>query len=91
MQTSTRWFRPHNSSLIDEVRFNVAESKLYIRFHGGKVYRYNLFPVRVYNEFTLAESKGSFFHQKIRPFFTAARVPTGFPKAVEVEVAAQAA
>lgn len=70
--------------MIAEVRYNTPEHKLYVQFHDGNVYRYENVSLSKYVWFRGADSAGKFFTSKIKPFYPATRVPTGFPRAVAI-------
>lgn len=76
-----RSFKPTNSSIISEVRYNDDNSALYIAFHTGLVYRYADVSLSRYVHFRDAESAGSYFNNRIKPTYPAVNLPYGFPKA----------
>ena len=61
------------SSNIEEIGYS-DDSKLLVRFKGGKVYEYADVPADLFNEFRAAQSVGSFFHKNILGKFETATV-----------------
>lgn len=58
--------KPVESSTIKSVGYDREAKALEIEFSSGRLYQYYDVPDEIYNEFTLAPSKGSFFHGKIK-------------------------
>ncbi len=75
-------FKPEQSAIIDEVRYNKGNQKLYVKFTSGEVYRYDGVSTSKYVWFRSADSAGEFFSRNIKPNYPASRLPHGFPKAV---------
>lgn len=55
-----------NSSLIKEIDFNDASQTITVKFNNGKKYRYLGATQKLYDDFTNSDSKGKFFHAKIK-------------------------
>ena len=55
------------SEAIDEIAYDEERSTMFVRFAHGGWYSYFAVPKRVYEEFIAAESRGRFFHDRIRP------------------------
>jgi hypothetical protein len=54
------------STAIDAIDYDVARSKLLVRFRSGERYVYVGVPGEVHHSFLDAESKGRFFQAEIR-------------------------
>lgn len=66
------------SNVIDEAAYDPSSATLYLNFKSGSVddwYMYLNVPIKVFTEFTLADSKGIFFSKKIRGKFEGGKVP----------------
>jgi lysyl-tRNA synthetase class 2 len=55
-----------NSTAIREIDYDAASAKLLVRFVSGERYVYVGVPAEVCRSFVDAESKGRFFHARIR-------------------------
>ena len=55
-----------NSDNVLKTTYFPKAQRLYIAFSRGQTYRYDNFPMDIYNEFEKAESQGKFFHSKIK-------------------------
>lgn len=64
---------PVKSSTMTHVLYNLSERVLLIKFTSGVVYSYYNVPETVYRALMAAESKGRYFNQNIKSFFTAER------------------
>jgi len=62
------------SSNIQAVRYDANAQMLQIRFRDSGIYEFTGVPQHVYNAFSLAPSKGKFFHANIRGTFTSQKV-----------------
>jgi hypothetical protein len=58
-----------DSSVFEAVAYRGGERQLYLKFHGGRVWRYFDFPVHQYDEFLASESLGRYFGKHIRGQF----------------------
>ena len=58
-----------DSRAFAEVAYDDNKHQLYVRFHGGKIYRYFEFPRHQYDELLAAESRGAYFAEQIRGKF----------------------
>ncbi len=58
------------SSNITSVDYNEQERFLIVEFSGGIKYKYEKVQIREYNDFINAESKGKFFHKRIKSNYT---------------------
>jgi hypothetical protein len=58
-----------DSRAFAAVAYRQGKRRLYVRFHGGKIYRYSDFPRHQYDELLAAESKGTYFAEYIRGKF----------------------
>jgi hypothetical protein len=54
------------SEAIAEIRYDAAQSTMFVRFVDGEWYSYFDVPARVHDAFAAAESHGRFFHDHIR-------------------------
>lgn len=70
----TRWRTPVASSSIASVGYDDEASTLELAFHSGGVYRYADVPRDVYEGMLAADSKGRYFHERIRGRFDYRRV-----------------
>ena len=59
-------FSPVKSGNIKARAYDAQEKKLYLRFWSGKTYAYHPVEADFFKEFEAAESKGGFFHSRIR-------------------------
>lgn len=57
---------PLDSSALKAVAYLSAKRLLYLEFQSGERYRYFEFPPERYQDFLAAESKGTYFAQRIR-------------------------
>jgi lysyl-tRNA synthetase class 2 len=62
------------SSAIIDIRYEAAETALYVTFVDGDRYRYAGVPAAVHSAFIAAESKGRFFAAEIRDRYPYRRV-----------------
>jgi hypothetical protein len=58
-----------DSTVFTSATYDEDKRELYLRFHGGDVYRYFRFPLYQYDEFLAAESQGRYFAANIRDKF----------------------
>ena len=58
-----------DSRAFAAVAYRRGKRQLYVRFHSGKIYRYFDFPPDQYDELLAADSKGTYFAEKIRGKF----------------------
>ncbi len=58
-----------DSSVFEAVAYRREERRLYLKFHGGRVWRYFDFPAHEYDEFLASESLGRHFGKHIRGKF----------------------
>ena len=58
-----------DSSVFEAVGFRDGERQLYLKFHGGRVWRYFDFPAYQYEEFLTSEFLGRYFGKRIRRKF----------------------
>lgn len=65
---------PVTSSNLRSVGYSPLQQILEVEFSTGAVYQYSGVPQDVYDEFMGAESKGSYFYQRIRSTYTFIRV-----------------
>lgn len=63
-----------DSSGISSVGYSKESAVLELEFSSGKVYRYFAVPSSVHAELMKAESKGTFFNQRIKDVFPFARI-----------------
>lgn len=63
-----------DSSNIASIGYKKTEKLLEIRFNNGSVYQYSDVPQDIYEGLQSAESKGKFFHSKIRTGFSFKKV-----------------
>jgi hypothetical protein len=61
---------PLGSSVFTFAAYRAGARQLYLRFHGGDIYRYLECPAAVYGGLLAAESKGRYFSQHIRNRFS---------------------
>jgi hypothetical protein len=59
-----RWV-PVESRAFQAAAYGRNEQSLYLRFRSGEVYRYLDVPVKRYQEFLAADSKGRYFRESI--------------------------
>jgi KTSC domain len=65
---------PHKSEMTTHHGFDANEGGLHLTFkNGGSTYSYPI-PEDLYNEYLAADSKGQFFHKRIKPHFTGTKV-----------------
>lgn len=60
---------PVQSRHITEIGFDVDTHTLYVKFVSGALYQYADVPETTYKSFSVAESKGKFFHRVIKDKF----------------------
>lgn len=60
---------PVNSSAMTYVYYDEDTAELDVTFVGGKIYRYVGVPLAIYVGFLEAESKGTFFNERIKEVF----------------------
>jgi len=66
LSSSPGGFVPVKSSVLDSVRYDADSHSLVILFDNGDIYEYRDVPPEVYRGLLKAESKGRYFHEKIR-------------------------
>ena len=74
-----RWTLPVDSSVFRSAAYEEQSCVLELHFRDGAVYRYADVPVHVYIEFTLAQSKGRYFHAQIRHRYSYRQVESRAP------------
>lgn len=60
------------SNVIEEAAYDPGTATLYLNFKSGSIddwYAYFKVPIKVFTEFTLADSKGLFFSKKIKAVY----------------------
>lgn len=62
--------KPVESSQIHAVGYDADTKTLRIHFKSGGVYDYSDVPPTLHQELLAAKSVGSFFHHKVRGFYT---------------------
>jgi len=62
------------SSNIASIGYDQNATTLEIEFHNGSVYQYFEVPLEVYQNFIQAESKALFFSERIKGYFSYAKV-----------------
>lgn len=65
----TAAFTPVKSKNIAGVAYDPATQTLSLKFHDESIYDYSPVPAGVHTEFMQSESKGSFFHSRIRTHY----------------------
>ncbi len=55
-----------NSSLILSAGYDETNNTLELTFSGGTIYQYSNVPQQIFEELLEADSKGSYYHSKIR-------------------------
>lgn len=68
-------FDSPESSTILGGSYDPTTSTLTVRFVTGKTYDFGSFPLKLWREFYLAASKGSYFGKVIRPMFAGVARP----------------
>lgn len=67
------------SNVIEEAAYDPSTATLYLNFKSGSVndwYAYLKVPIKVFTEFTLADSKGIYFSKKIRGVYEGGKLPS---------------
>ena len=59
--------QPVDSSAIARIGYDPKAGEAYVEFHDSNVYAYGGVPLDVFEEFTEAESKGTFLNTAIKP------------------------
>ena len=54
------------SSVFEAVSYRDGERQLYLKFHGGRAWRYFDFPAHQFDEFLGSDSLGRYFAKHIR-------------------------
>lgn len=57
------------SSVFEAVAYRDGERQLYLKFHGGRAWRYFDFPAHQFDEFLGSDSSGRYFTKHIRGKF----------------------
>ena len=60
----------NNSKAIQTIIYNQEKSQMMIKFADSPLYTYDNVEKDLFEAFSQAESKGSFYHKQIKPFFT---------------------
>jgi lysyl-tRNA synthetase class 2 len=68
---------PVESGTVSGMTYDAQEAKLYLRFHGGRVYAYHDVPLEVFAKLKASPSKGRFVGQHIRGKFRYKEEPKG--------------
>ncbi len=66
------------SNVIEEAAYDPKTATLYLNFKSGSIndwYAYLKVPIKVFTEFSLADSKGIFFSKKIRNVYEGGKLP----------------
>ena len=63
-----------SSSNIESVGYDSDSLTLEVEFKGGSVYQYYDVPSHVYEDFTSADSLGSYLHHSIKKNFSVSKV-----------------
>lgn len=69
MDDSRVTYTPVTSSNLEAVGYDAAAQRLWVKFKGGRKYRYEGVPADLHARLMAAASKGSFFAAKIRDTF----------------------
>jgi hypothetical protein len=59
-----------DSSMIDAIDYDDDDEVLMVRFAGGEEYEYYNVEQEIYDELLRADSKGQFFWQNIRDYYS---------------------
>lgn len=54
------------SSNVAAIGYDAAAQHLYVEYIKSGTYRYSNVPAEIYNDWMAAESKGKFFHEKVK-------------------------
>ena len=57
------------SSQIAKIGYDLSSKTLVVKFKKGAVYSYSEVPQKIFDEFMQAESKGKYFHAKVKGIF----------------------
>lgn len=71
------WVMNVVSNVIEDAAYDPAESVLYVNFSGNDIktwYMYSGVPIKVFVEFTLSESKGTYFARKIKEKYDSVKI-----------------
>jgi hypothetical protein len=58
---------PVDSSNIVQVGYDRDSQELFVEFLGGRLYAYSQVSETTYDDFMVADSKGSYFNREIKP------------------------
>lgn len=67
------------SNVIEEAAYDPSTATLYLNFKSGSIgdwYAYPKVPIKVFTEFTLADSKGLFFSKRIKGVYEGGKLST---------------
>lgn len=62
------------SSNIEAIGYNAGAKVLFVKFKSGAVYGYDKVPPIMNENIKVAESKGKFINENVKPYFTARRI-----------------
>lgn len=66
MRQNLDWILTPESSSISAFAYEAEDLTLFVRFKNGRTYRYAGVPATVFQAFTDADSKGTFFNARIQ-------------------------
>jgi hypothetical protein len=64
-----------SSSVIERIAYDDAATTLWVSFSGAGTYLYDDVPEAVFEDFCLAPSAGTFFHERIKDRYSFRRDP----------------
>lgn len=63
---TTTWIANVDSTMIRALAYNPKNAKLFIQFSNGIVFMYDDVPISEFEDFSLAESVGKYFHSDFK-------------------------
>ncbi len=73
MADNINWTKVQSSN-IDSIAYDEATKTAYVKFNNGSSHSYADVPKDLFEQFSSAESKGSFFNESIKNSFTASKL-----------------
>lgn len=67
-----------DSRVFETVAYRGEERRLYLKFHGGRLWQYFDFPTHQYDEFLASQSLGRYFGKHIRGKFREEEIQDAF-------------
>ena len=71
---SLTWVTKVKSSMIRQAAYNPKHNVLFLEFNNGVIFKYDDVPFCIFEEFSMSESQGKYFHSDIKGNFDGSKM-----------------